>query len=403
MTAFWDSLFSTAARGIRPSPIRDMLQSCRKPGMISFAGGMPDPAIFPVDQFADAASILKTEGRDILQYGATEGYAPLKEFLSSWCAPRLGRTVDSEEMLITSGSIQGADLMTLATVNPGEYVITEAPTFLGVTTDMYNHGAKFLCVPCDSEGMMVDRLPAMIEQARHEGKVVKFVYTIATFQNPLGVTMSLERRKALVRIAREYGVAIFEDDPYGYVRFDGEHLPTLFSLDGGEHVIYAGSFSKILAPGTRVGWCCGSRDLIRKMVVFKQGVDTCTSVVAQAIVYRYAKLGCLDAFLPKIIAHYKAKRDVMIEAFDAFLPKGEFRYTKPEGGFFFWLETPNIAMDALFDRAIARNVAVVKGKPFYPNADGGDHHCRVCYTFASADDIREGVRRFGDAMRELLP
>ena len=402
MTAFWDSLYSAAAQNIKPSPIRDMLQSCRKPGMISFAGGMPDPAIFPVEQFAEAASILRTEGRDILQYGATEGYAPLKDFLASWCAPRLGRKVDDDEMLITSGSIQGADLMTLATLNHGEYVITEAPTFLGVTTDMYNHGAKFLCVPCDEDGMLVDRLPALIEGARSEGKTVKFIYTIATFQNPCGATMSLERRKALVRIAREYGVAIFEDDPYGYVRFDGEHLPTLFSLDGGEHVIYAGSFSKILAPGTRVGWCCGDRNLIRKMAVFKQGVDTCTSVVAQALVYQYATLGHLDAFLPKIIAHYRTKRDVMMESFAEYLPAGEARFTKPEGGFFFWLETPNIPVDALFDHAIARNVAVVKGVPFYPNGDGGDHHCRVCFTFASADAIREGVKRLGDAMRELL-
>ena len=232
---------------------------------------MPDPEIFPVDLFYEAAGILKTQGRDVLQYGTTEGYPPLKEFLRSWTAPRMGRTLEDEELLITAGSSQVSDLLCWSLINPGDLILLEDPSFLGVFLNMHNHGAQFLPVPCDEEGMMVDRIPELVETAQRQGKKVKLCYTIANFHNPLGCTLSLERRRKLLEIAHRYGFPILEDDPYGYVRFDGEHLPTLFSLDNRGVVVYGGSFSKILAPGTRVGWCAGNREIIRKMAVFKQG------------------------------------------------------------------------------------------------------------------------------------
>lgn len=401
MNTYWDALYSHSALQIKPSPIRDIFHVIRKPGMISFAGGMPDPDIFPIEQFYEATSIIKREGRDILQYGITEGYPPLKEFLIEWLKPRLGHKVEMDEMLITSGSIQAADLLTLSTIDKDDYVITEEPTFLGTTIDMYNHGARFICVPCDSEGMQVEQLPELIEKARSEGKKIKYIYTIPNFNNPSGATMSLLRRKKLISIANQYGIAILEDDPYGYIRFEGEHLPSLFSLDTSGLVIYAGSFSKILAPGTRVAWCCGNKDIIRKMAVFKQGVDTCTSVVAQALVYEYCRLGHLDNFLPLIVEHYRQKRNHMKDALQFHIPQKTASYNIPSGGFFFWVKTPDILAEDLFEKALEKNVAFVKGAPFFPNG-GGEHHFRLCYTFASPEMIDEGIRRLAESMEELL-
>jgi len=401
VSPFWEAHFSEAAGAIKPSPIREMLHLIRQPGMISFAGGMPDPAIFPVDQFNEATKILRDSGRDILQYGTTEGYGPLKEFLATWTAPRMGRRVKEEELLITSGSTQVVDLLNWALIDKGDVIIVEEPSFMGSTLNMHNHGAEFETVSCDAEGMEVALLPAKIEALRARGKKVKYIYTIANFHNPLGCTLSLERRRVLLDVAYRYDIPILEDDPYGYVRFDGDHLPTLFSLDDRRMVLYAGSFSKILAPGTRIGWCAGPAELIRKMTIFKQGVDVCTSVVAQALVYEYCRQGHLEAFLPKIVAHYTRKRDTMEEAFRRHLPLEEVRWVKPEGGFFYWLETPKIDVEDLFRKAIEKKVAVVPGHTFFVGR-GGQHNCRLCYTFASSEEIGEGARRLGSAMRELL-
>ncbi len=402
MSELWSTLFSDAARSIRPSPIREMLHMVRRPGMISFAGGMPDPEVFPVEHFAASAEILRTEGRDVLQYGTTEGYLPLKEFLRTWTAPRMGRKVEDNELLITAGSSQVVDLLSLALVNRGDCVIIEEPTFLGTMLNMYNHGADFICIPCDAEGMRVDLLPEKIEEAHRNGKKIKFIYTIVNFHNPLGCTLSLERRKTLLAVAHRYQIPVLEDDPYGYVRFEGKDLPSLFSLDRENMVVYAGSFSKILAPGTRVGWCAGPAEILRKMAIFKQGVDVCTSVVAQAVVYEYCRRGHLDGFLPQIIAHYRKKRDNMEAAFRRHLPlEAVTPWVTPEGGFFYWLETPGIEARALFEKAIEKCVAFVLGEAFYAKG-GGTHNFRMCYTFASPEQTEEGCKRLGEALRALL-
>jgi 2-aminoadipate transaminase len=377
-----------------------MLHVIRQPGMISFAGGMPDPEIFPVSQFKEAAGIFDREGKDVLQYGTTEGYQPLKEFLCEWTASRMGRTPDPKEMLITTGSTQIVDLLCWALIDKGDCIICEEPTFLGATLTMYNHGAEFLTVPCDEKGMKVELLPEIIEKANKQGKKIKFIYTIVNFHNPLGCDLSVERRKKLLEIAEEHNILILEDDPYGYVRFDGEDPPTIYSMDTTGRVLFACSFSKILAPGTRVAWCVGDSELIRKMTVFKQGVDVCSSVVAQAMVYEYCRLGHLDAFLPKIVDHYRKKRDAMEEAFRTYLPEDQVRYQTPKGGFFYWLETPNVQAKELFDKAIEKKVAFVLGEPFYPNG-GGAHNFRMCFTFASPEQTEEGISRLGDAIREL--
>jgi 2-aminoadipate transaminase len=264
---------------------------------------------------------------------------------------------------------------------------------------MRNRGAKFLTVPCDGEGMRTDLLPEVIERARAAGDKVKFIYSIVNFQNPAGCTMSTARRKQLLETARRYDVIVFEDDPYGHLRYEGAHEPTVFSMDDEGRVVYACSFSKILAPGARVAWIVGHKDIIRKMVMVKQGVDLCGSVVAQAIVARYCENGYLDGFLPKIVAHYRAKRDGMSAAFKKYLPKN-VEYDVPQGGFFFWLKIPGVDTHKLFMNAVEKGVAFVHGGAFYANGGGAD--ClRACFTFAREADLEEGSRRLAAAIDEI--
>jgi 2-aminoadipate transaminase len=384
---------------MKPSPIRELMPYIKRPGMISFAGGNPDPAIFPIAEFAGSAPILSDNGTDVLQYGPTDGYEPLKNYIAQWMAPRMGRVTEANELLITSGSQQGMDLLCASLINPGDMIIIEDPTYPGAIHTMRNRGAGFITIPCDGDGMIVDLIPEKIESARKSGHSVKFIYSIVNFQNPSGCTLSAERRKKLLEIAAAYGLAIFEDDPYGHLRYEGEHEPTMFSMDRDGRVVYACSFSKILAPGARVAWIVGHPDIIRKMVLVKQGIDMCTSVVAQALVYRYCADGHLDGFLPKIIDHYRKKRDGMARAFAEYLPQ-DVEYRTPEGGFFFWLRVPGVDTQELFTKGVERGVAFVHGRAFYANG-GGEECLRTCFTFASSNDLDEGAKRLRDALSDV--
>ena len=289
------ALFSKTARAVRPSAIREMAKHAAEPGAISFARGDPAPEIFPVEEFYEGTKVLLERGREILQYGNTAGYAPLADFLCGWLTPRMGRTITREQLLITSGSGQVCDLLVRATVDRGDFVIVEEPTFLGNTNSMRVAGANFITVPVDEHGMVLDGLPEKIEAVQRAGGKISFIYTIPTFHNPAGVTMSLERRRQLVAIAQKHGILIMEDDPYRFVRFEGDDLPSLYELDGGSGVISAGSFSKILAPGTRVGWCVGPEAIVRIMTTLKQSVDSSASVVSQALVAEYCRSGRLGS------------------------------------------------------------------------------------------------------------
>ena len=399
-TLNWDARFSDIALNVKPSPIRALLKYTKTPGVISFAGGNPDPAVFPVAEFSEAAAILTSDGKNVLQYGATQGYEPLKQYIAKWMAPRMGRETKPDEMLITTGSQEGMDLLCSVLLNDGDTIIVEGPTYPGALHAMRNRGARFLSVPCDKDGLCVDLLPGVIEQGRKDGHKIKFIYTIVNFQNPSGATLSAERRAKLLEIAEKYDLIIFEDDPYGHLRYNGEHVPTIFSMDKQGRVVYACSFSKILAPGTRVAWIVGAPDLIQKMVMIKQGTNLCTSVVAQALVYEYCHLGHLDGFLPKIIAHYAKKRDAMDKAFKKYLPSNTVYHT-PEGGFFFWLQVPGVDSTKLFMKAIEKGVAFVTGPSFYPDAGKGTDYMRTCFTFCQPEEIEEGAKRLAAAIKEL--
>ncbi len=401
MSDNWKELFSSAARKTRPSPVRELLKVIKQPGMISFAGGMPAPEVFPIDQFSEGSEKLVSEGTSLLQYGTTEGYDPLRSFLAKWTAPRMGREVGLDEILLTTGSQQVLDLFAWAMIDPGDVAIVEAPSYMAALTAFYNHGADFASVPVDGEGMVVSELPALIERLRKEGKKPKFIYTIVNFQNPAGATMTVERRKELAAIADRYGLAIFEDDPYGYVRFDGEHLPSIFSFDKAGNTMYAGSFSKILSPGVRIGWVSGPKDIIRQMAVFKQAVDLCSSPITQVLTYEYCRKGYLDSHLPNIVQDYRVKRDAMEESFRKHLAPQGITWVKPEGGFFYWLNTGNIDSGELARKALEKKVAILPGAPFCINPEAGIHAARINYTFSKPDVIEEGVSRLAQAIQEM--
>ena len=241
----------------------------------------------------------------------------------------------------------------------------------------------------------------MLFRSRKEGKKPKFIYIIVNFQNPAGATMTVERRKELAAIAERYGLAIFEDDPYGYVRFDGEHLPSIFSFDKAGNTIYAGSFSKILSPGVRIGWVSGPKDIIRQMAVFKQTIDLCSSPITQVLTYEYCRKGYLDSHLPNIVQDYRVKRDAMEESFRKHLAPQGITWVKPEGGFFYWLNTGNIDSGELARKALEKKVAILPGAPFCINPEAGIHAARINYTFSKPDVIEEGVSRLAQAIQEM--
>jgi 2-aminoadipate transaminase len=390
---------------MRPSPIRELFKMTERSGMISFAGGLPDPAIFPVEEFASCAEALRSQGTVALQYGATEGHRPLVEEIQRRMQPLLGRPVSAEEMIISSGSQQVMDMAARVLLNPGDVVVVEAPTYPGALHSFRATGALFAPVPCDEDGMQVEKLPEVIERCRREtGHKPKLIYTIINFSNPSGACLSEERRRWLAGIAHEAGIPVLEDDPYGELRYGGERIPTLFSLaEGG--VIFASSFSKILAPGVRVAWAVGEAELIRRMVIAKQGMDLCTSVVAQVLVAEYCRRGFLESHLERIRSHYAGKAAAMGAALREYLPASA-RFASPSGGFFFWL---GIGGDSrrLFERAVDEGVAFLPGPAFYPEpaetvgeAVDGRPHARLCFTFAQPPEIVEGCRRLARALKQ---
>ncbi|MCL2009210.1 MAG: PLP-dependent aminotransferase family protein [Synergistaceae bacterium] len=397
----WTASFSDIAQKAKPSPVRELLKLVNRPGMISFGGGMPAPEVFPIDQFFEGAEQLKTNGKLLLQYGTTEGYSPLREFLCKWTAPRMGRELTLDEIILTTGSQQVLDLFGWAVIDPGDVVITEDPSYMAALNAFSNHGADFASVRMDGDGMIVSDIPPLIEKLRKEGKKVKFIYTIVNFQNPGGATMSVERRKELVSIAEKYEVKIYEDDPYGYIRFDGEHLPSIFSFDKAGNTVYAGSFSKILSPGVRIGWVSGPKDIVRQLAVFKQSLDLCSSTVTQVLTYEYCRKGYLDSHLPNIIANYRVKRDAMEKSFERHLSPLGVTWVKPQGGFFYWLNVGGVNSDELAVRALDKNVAILPGAPFCIDPEAGIHSARVNYTFSQPDVIEEGVSRLAQAIQEM--
>jgi 2-aminoadipate transaminase len=399
--------FSGLAGKMQPSPIRELFKMTQQPGMISFAGGLPDPDTFPVEGFASCADVLARDGRTVLQYGASEGYPPLREAIIEMMTRRLDYGPQPGELLVTSGSQQAVDLIARALLDPGDVVVVEAPTYPGTLHCLRNAGARFATIPSDGDGMQVDALPELVARTRETiGHRPKLIYTVPDFCNPSGACMSLERRRRLVELAADLEIPIFEDDPYGRLRFSGEPLPTLKSLVGdASHVVYASSFSKVLAPGVRVAWTVAAPELVRAMVLMRQGEDLCTSTVTQALVAEYCVRGLLEEHLQHIVDTYARKSRAMQTALEDHLPQGAASWHEPQGGFFFWLQLADGDSRSLFDRAVEAKVAFVPGGAFYPDAEEqiggvltGNAFARLCFTFADDNAIDEGCRRLGGVL-----
>jgi 2-aminoadipate transaminase len=401
----WEYRYAHRMRKMGSSAIRELLKLTEQPDIISFGGGLPAPEVFPVKEFQEACNCVLTErGAQALQYSTTEGYKPLREMIARHTA-RYSVPITAENILITSGSQQALDFIGRLFINRGDYVVVESPTYLGALQAWNAYGAQYISVPSDENGMVVDKL----EEALRIGP--KFIYILPNFQNPSGSTLALERRRKLVELADKYGVPIIEDDPYGQLRYDGEHLPSVVYLDDhfrndgeGEYrgnVIYLSTFSKLLAPGLRLAWVVAPPQVIQKLVMTKQAADLHTSSFNQQVAYEVGKGGFLDEHVKVIRATYKERRDVMLEMMDEMFPS-EMHWTRPLGGMFLWGVLPE-GVDAadVLKVAIERKVAFVPGTSFHPNG-GGENTMRINFSFSSPDTIREGITRLGTTLKEVL-
>src|SRR5580700_6224195 len=409
MSTAWTARYALRTKTITSSAIRDLLTVTQRPGMISFAGGLPAPDVFPAERFEEAChKVLSQQAATALQYGETEGYRPLRELIADNIA-RYGIKAKVENVLITTGSQQALDLIGKLFINAGDRVLVEAPTYLGALQAFNVYGAEYLSVPIDENGLRTD----LLEEPLRSGP--KFMYVLPNFQNPAGTTLSEGRRHELVMLSEKYGIPIVEDDPYGQLRFEGEHLPPLVVLDRKNlrrdngysigNVIYLSTFSKTLAPGLRLGWIVAPPEVISKLVQLKQGADLHSSTFGQMVAYEVARDNFLDEHVKLIRRVYRERRDVMLTALAEYFPP-EVTWTRPKGGLFLWVCLP-VGMDAqqLFQTAVRENVAFVPGDCFYaPNGNQEDarRHLRLNFSAAPPDQIREGVRRLSVAVKQQL-
>lgn len=396
-----EEFYSVLASKMEASAIREILKLVQNPEVISLAGGMPDPKTFPVEEIKEISqNIFNKKSAQALQYSSTEGLPGLRECILAHLA-KDGNNGELENIIISSGSQQGLDLVGKTFLSPGDVAIVELPSYLAALNAFHSYGGELVGIPMDEDGMQMGILEEKLTQLKNEGKKVKFIYTISNFQNPAGVTMSLARRKKIIEIAHKFNVFIVEDNPYEKLRFEGEPIPSIYSLDNNGFVISLGTFSKILCPGLRLAWILGNKDIIGKMTILKQAVDLCTSILSQLIACEYCQSGKLEENIKSNVQIYKKKRDVMLNALEKYFPK-EATWTKPQGGFFVVATLPEyIDTGEMFKEAIEENVAYVPGAPFF--ADGkGQNTMRLSFCFPSVEDIEEGIKKLGKVIKKKI-
>src|SRR3954449_8702027 len=365
------ALFASRTKVMKSSAMRDLMAITERPEIISLAGGLPDTSTFPAESLAAlTAKMAATGAARALQYAPTEGMAAAKECIAEVMAYE-GTPVDPEDVMVTTGGQQVIDLVCKTLVDPGDVVVAEAPTYPGAVPTFMSYQADVVQVAMDDDGMRVDELEATLDRLDAEGRRPKFIYTIPSFQNPAGVTMSLPRRKRLVEVARERELLVLEDNPYGLLRYEGEPLPTLHSLDGGEFVIYLGTFSKILSPGIRLGWTAAPRPVLEKLNLGKGSTDLCSSPLSQHFVVAYFGERDWRRYVRSLTELYRRRRDTMLDALAEHFP-AEAEWTRPEGGLFIWATLPDyIDTTDLLARALRDNVAFVPGRAAYLDGRGG--------------------------------
>ncbi len=385
---------------MKSSAMRDLMALTERDDVISLAGGLPDTSTFPPDSYASLMQTVAAQScAKALQYGPTEGLQIVKR-----CIVEVMRAeameIDVDELLVTTGGQQVIDLVCKTLVDPGDVVIAEAPTYPGAVPTFCAYQADVVQITMDRDGMRVDELEATLDQLERSGRRPKFIYTVPNFHNPAGVTMSLQRRRELVRIAGERELLILEDNPYGLLRYEGDPLPTLRSLDD-EFVIYAGTFSKILSPGVRLGWTAAPAPVLAKMNIGKQSSDLCSSSISQYFVSAYFDSGPWGDYVRSLIEIYRRRRDVMLDALAEHFPR-EAQWTHPQGGLFIWATLPDyIDTTDLLARALQEHVAFVPGRAAYVDGHGGSE-MRLNFSGVDEDEIREGIRRIGEVVREQV-
>lgn len=405
MNVEWTERFATRTQQMRSSAIREILKLTQQPEIISFAGGLPAPDYFPIEEIKAAARrVIEKHGKEALQYGVTEGYLPLREMLVRHMR-RYGVICAVENILITTGSQQALDLIGRVLIDPGDQVIVEEPTYLGALQAWNAYGADYITLPMDDEGMRTD----VLEHALRETNP-KFIYALPNFQNPTGVTLSNKRRVELACLADQYHVPIIEDDPYGQLRYEGQHESSLFALEGlntclesddpsvSGHVLYLSTFSKTLCPGLRVGWIVGPEPVISRMVQAKQGMDLHTSPFAQMVAFETAQGGFLDYHIQTLRRVYAERRDAMLSAMAEHFPE-TITWTRPAGGLFLWVTLPEgLNSTELLKTAIENKVAFVPGAGFYP-CSGGENTMRLNFSNANLEQIEIGIERLAGVIR----
>lgn len=389
--------FSDKISSLQPSAIREILKATADPSIIPLAAGNPAPDAFPVDEVREIAkNILENKPIDALQYGVSEGYQPLRETIKAWMKKRENIGTDGDDIIIVSGATQVMDLVTKVLCNEGDTVICEEPSFIGSLNCFRSYGCKLKGVPVEADGMNVDVLASVLEATPN----AKFIYTIPNFQNPSGATMSLEKREKLYALAKKYGVMILEDNPYGDLRVSGEKVATIKSMDTDGIVIYAGSFSKVLAPGLRVAYCIAPKPLLAKMTVGKQASDVHTACLNQMIVDEWFKKYDVDAHITKIQGIYRKKLNLMCDCIDKEL--GDFvEYVRPEGGLFIWCRLPDdVDMLEFVQKAVDKKVAVVPGNAFLMNDTDKTQYIRLNFSTPTDEGIVNGIKALGEVAEE---
>ena len=397
-------LLSNNSKVLRRSEIRELLKHTINPGVISLAGGLPYPGLFPIEELKDiVATVLDREGGQALQYGPTEGDPRLIDFLVQWMREHEGAEIDRSYFLICSGAQQALDLIGRVFIDPGDPIIVGLPTYLGAIQAFQSYRANLIGVPVDKQGMDVERVEEILKEFDGKGLKVKFIYIVPDFQNPTGVTLSLERREKLLDLCYEYDTVTIDDSPYRDLRYEGERLPMVGPMDKRGYAFSVHTFSKIFAPGPRLGWIVANPAIMDKLVMAKQPADLCTSSFSQAILFEFLNRGLLKSHIAKTVEYYRKKQETMLQALDKYMPKDAgIDWTHPEGGLFLWMCLPeHLDADALFPKAIEKKVVYVMGSAFHFDRSG-KNSLRLNFSYPSEEEIDEGIKRLADLVKEEL-
>ena len=399
-----ENLYSDSIKGLKSSKIRELMKMASKPGIISLGGGMPDSSNLPFDSVKEIINNWNSKRAiDALQYGATKGFTSLLERIRKRMEEKKGISMDGQDIIVTTGSQQALALVSKLFLNPGDVIIVEIPSFIGAIAAFYSFMGVLDGIEVDENGIIIDDLERKLEKLRANGKKVKFIYTIPNFNNPSGITLSVERRKKLLGIANKNEIPIVEDDPYGDFYFKGDEYDyrPIKSLDNSDLVIYLGTFSKVLSPGIRLGWIIAREDIIAKLELQKQSFDACTPLLSQVIAEDYMSRGYIDSYILKMREIYKEKRDAALFALEKYMPE-KVKWTKPEGGFFVWVTLPEeIDPEALFRRAVEKNVAFVTGDAFLPE-DYKNRYIRLSYSNITVEEIDNGIRIIANTIKQMM-